>query len=219
MPLCWMVSMAAEPTKARRRPTSTTRPVTGGYISSPDRRQTTSPNRPISAPAWLRTGPPIVPASETMVSLTARLARRRWLRWRRRAPPSGVWWSPDRCVAVEGMPEPPPSGGSGAWRVGRRGRRASRRAMGRLGHGGGPPARPTAGHVGDAAPGGVRWDIGRIRRSGGDLPSVAAPRARRPCGRRRLSERRREVVLTILRYWGVLPVSSATPPRCSSSAP
>ncbi len=97
--LCWIVSMAAAPTKASRLPTLTTRPVTGGYVSSPVHRHTTSASRPISAPAWFRTGLPTMPARETMASRTVRLANRRC---RRRTPLREVW-CPGRVVVPAGV--------------------------------------------------------------------------------------------------------------------
>ena len=63
-------SMADAGTKARRRPTRITRPLTGGYTCPSAQRATTSSNRPISWPVWFRTGRPSRPASDTMESKT-----------------------------------------------------------------------------------------------------------------------------------------------------
>ncbi|MER6419749.1 hypothetical protein [Streptomyces sp. NPDC001137] len=61
-----------------------TRPVTGGYGSAPYSRATTSTTRPTSSPAWLVTGPPISPASETREARTALEAVARRSSWTRR---------------------------------------------------------------------------------------------------------------------------------------
>ena len=76
-------SMADAGTKARRRPTRMTRPLTGGYICPSAQRATTSSNRPISWPVWFRTGRPSRPANDTMESNTPSEARMRRVRRRR----------------------------------------------------------------------------------------------------------------------------------------
>ena len=185
-----------------------------------------SPSRPISAPAWFRTGRPTMPARDTRASRTARLASRRWLRWRRRAPPIPPRWAGGRVLASDGsrpmgVDGAPPSGGSVVDRVGRESR-ARRRTMGHLCSWSVTQRRcrnstwQNVGHLWMEAAG-----RGRIERDGAH--STRRTRTRPPAGgtARQGSISRctcaRESVVMLPVYWGVLHVSSATPPSCSSA--
>ena len=65
-------STASTGSHARRRPTRTISPVTGGYALLLSHRTTTSATWPICCPAWLSTGLPISPAMLTSSLRTCR---------------------------------------------------------------------------------------------------------------------------------------------------